>query len=121
MEQLYIKNQGIIFSVVKKYRYACQSGHNGTPIIELDELMHEAYFGLVKAVENYDEIQGVLFMSYAPYWIRQAVKRFMEDCGRVIRVPVHKQEQVYQYNRLTAHFLQNYNRKPSVHEYARWL
>lgn len=121
MEQLYIKNQGIIFSVVKKYRYACQSGHNGTPIIELDELMHEAYFGLVKAVENYDEIQGVLFMSYAPYWIRQAVKRFMEDCGRVIRVPVHKQEQVYQYNRLTAHFLQNYNREPSVHEYARWL
>ncbi len=121
MERLYIKNQGIIFSVVKKYRYACQSDHNGTPIIEMDELMHEAYFGLVKAVENYDASQGVLFMTYAPYWIRQAVKRFLEDSGRVIRVPVHKQEKVYQYNRLTAHFLQNFNREPSVHEYARWL
>lgn len=83
--------------------------------------MHEAYFGLVKAVENYDASQGVLSMSYAPYWIRQAVKRFLEDSGRVIRVPVHKQEKVYQYNRLTAHFLQNYYREPTIHEYARWL
>ncbi len=83
--------------------------------------MHEAYFGLVKAVETYDASQGVLFMSYAPYWIRQSVKRFLDGSGRVIRVPVHKQAQVYQYNWLTAHFLQNYNREPSVHEYARWL
>jgi hypothetical protein len=36
MGQLYIKNQGIIFSVVKKYRYICQSDYNSTPIIELD-------------------------------------------------------------------------------------
>lgn len=121
MEQLYIKNQGIIFSMVKKYRYACQSDHNSTPIIELNELMHEAYFGLVKAVENYDASQGVLFMSYAPYWIRQAVKRFLDDSGRVIRVPVHKQAQVYQYNQVTAYFLQNFNRFPLVQEYARWL
>ena len=121
MEQLYIQNKGIIFSVVKKYRYACQADYNSTPIIELDELIHEAYFGLVKAVENYDVSQGVLFMSYAPYWIRQAVKRFLDDSGRAIRVPVHKQAQVYQYNQMTAYCLQNFNREPSIQEYARWL
>lgn len=121
MEQLYIKNKGMIYAVVKKYRYACQADYNSTPIIELDELMHEAYFGLIKAVESYDESQGVLFMSYATYWIRQAVKRFLDDCGRVIRVPVHKQAQVYQYNQMTAYCLQNFNREPTVPEYARWL
>lgn len=121
IEQLYIQNQGIIFSVVKKYRYACQADYNSTPIIELDELMHEAYFGLVKAVESYDASQGVLFMTYAPYWIRQAVKRFLDDSGRVIRVPVHKQALVYQYNQMTAYCLQNFNREPSIQEYARWL
>ncbi|SHO46775.1 sigma-70 family RNA polymerase sigma factor [Anaerocolumna xylanovorans] len=121
MEQLYIQNKGIIFSVVKKYRYACQSDYNSTPIVEMDELMHEAYFGLVKAVESYDASQGVLFMSYAPYWIRQAVKRYLDNCGRVIRVPVHKQALVYQYNHITAYCLQNFNREPSIQEYARWL
>jgi RNA polymerase primary sigma factor len=121
MEQLYIKNKGMIYAVVKKYRYACQADYNSTPIIEMDELMHEAYFGLVKAVENYDASQGVLFMSYATYWIRQAVKRFLDDCGRVIRVPVHKQEKVYQYNQMTAYCLQNFNREPTIPEYARWL
>ncbi|MGN6712906.1 sigma factor-like helix-turn-helix DNA-binding protein [Anaerocolumna jejuensis] len=60
-------------------------------------------------------------MTYAPYWIRQAVKRFLDDSGWVIRVPVHKQALVYQYNQMTAYCLQNFNRKPSIQEYARWL
>lgn len=121
MGQLYIQNQGIIFSVVKKYRYACQSDHNGTPIIEMDELMHEAYFGLVRAVESYDAGQGVLFMSYASHWIGQAVKRYLDNCGSVIRVPVHTQEKVYQYNRVTSYFIQHYNREPSIKEYSKWM
>ena len=81
--------------------------------------MHEAYFGLVKAVESYDTSQGVLLMTNAPCWIRQAVKRFLDDSGRVIRVPVHKQALVYQYNQMTAYCLQNFNREPSIQEYAR--
>ena len=121
MGQLYLQNKGMIYAVVKKYRYACQADYNSTPIIEVDELMHEAYFGLVKAVENYDVSQGVLFMSYAAFWIRQAVKRFLDDSGRVIRVPVHRQAEIYRYNQITAYFLQNFNRPPLVQEYARWL
>ncbi len=121
MEQLYIHNKGLIYAVVKKYRYACQADYNDTPIIEIDELMHEAYFGLIKAVESYDASLGVLFMSYATVWIRQAVKRFLDNCGSVVRVPVHKQAQVYQYNRVSAYYLQNFNRQPSIQEYSRWL
>lgn len=72
----------------------------------------------MKAVK---ESQGVLFMSYAAFWIRQAVKRFLDDSGRVIRVPVHRQAEIYRYNQITAYFLQNFNRLPLVQEYARWL
>lgn len=60
-------------------------------------------------------------MSYATYWIRQAAKRFLDDSGRVIRVLVRKQAQIYQYNQTTAYCLQNFNREPSIWEYARWL
>jgi RNA polymerase primary sigma factor len=110
MEQLYIQNKGLIFAVVKKYRYACQADYNSTPIIEEDELMHEAYFGLVRAVESYDLSQRVLFMTYATSWIRQDVKRYLNNFGRVIRVPVHTQEKVYKYNQVTAYYLKNFNR-----------
>lgn len=60
-------------------------------------------------------------MSYATSWIRQTVKRFLDNSGQVIRVPVHKQAQVYHYNQITSYYLQNYNRLPSIQEYARWL
>lgn len=56
--QPYIQNNGFIFNVVKKYRYACQSGYGSIPIIEMDELMHEAYFGLIEAAEKYKPDQG---------------------------------------------------------------
>jgi RNA polymerase primary sigma factor len=121
MEQLYLQNKGLIFAVVKKYRYACQADYNSAPIIEMDELMHEAYFGLIKAVESYDSSQGVLFMSYATSWIRQAVKRFLNNCGSVVRVPVHTQERVYRYNQVTSYYLSKYNRMPTVSEYGKWL
>lgn len=118
MSKLYIQNQGIIFSIVKKYSYACKANYGCTSIIELDELMHEAYFGLVKAVENFDVSQGVLFMSYAPYWIRQAIKRFLEDSGQVIRVPVHTQEKIYRYNQISSYYILNFNRQPTKQEFA---
>lgn len=121
MEQLYLQNKGLIFSVVKRYRYACQSGYDSVPIIEMDELMHEAYFGLIKAVEGFNPEQGTVFSTYAIPWIRQVVKRFLDGSGKVIRVPVHTQEKVYRYNQITSHYLQNFNREPSVQEYARWL
>lgn len=83
--------------------------------------MNEAYFGLVKAVENYDSSQGILFMSYAPNWIRESVKRYLDNCGRTIRVPVHTQQKIYQYNQVSAYYLQNFNRYPEVEEYARMM
>jgi RNA polymerase sigma factor (sigma-70 family) len=121
MEQLYMQNKGLIYSIIKKYRYACQSDYNSAPIIEVDELMHEAYFGLVKAVECYDFNQGILFMSYAPHWIRQSLRRYLDNCGQMVRVPVHRQQQIYQYNQATSYFIQNYNREPDTYEYASWL
>ena len=121
MEQLYMKNKGLIYITVKKYRYACQSGYNSLPVIEMDELMHEAYFGLIKATESFNVNQGSLFMSYASFWIRQYVKRYLENCGQVVRVPVHRQQQIYQYNEARSFYLRYYNKEPNQREFARWL
>ncbi len=119
--QLYIQNKGFITTLIRKYRYACQSGYNSLPIIEMDELMHEAYFGLIEAAEKYKPDQGVSFLTYAGHWINQVVKRFLDNSGRVIRVPVYKQEKIYKYNQVRAHYLNRYNREPNQREYASWI
>ena len=119
--QLYIQNKGFIAKVIRKYRYACRSGYGSLPIIEMEELMHEAYFGLVEAARRFDPGQGASFITYAAHWINQVVKRFLDNSGQVIRVPVHTQERIYKYNQTTAFFLSRYGREPERREYASYI
>lgn len=119
--QLYIQNEGFIATVIRKYRYTYRSDNKCIPIIEKNELMHEAYFGLIEAARRFDPGQGNTFLTYAAYWINQAVKRFLDNSGKVIRVPVHTQEKIYKYNQLTSFFLSHYGREPEKREYAYWM
>ncbi len=121
MEHLYIQNKGFIATVIKRFRYVYQSGHDSLPIIEKEELMHEAYFGLIEAVKRYDPDQGANFLTYASLWINQVVKHFLDNSGRIIRIPIHTQEKIYKYNQARAYFLSNYNREPDKWEYASWI
>lgn len=118
MGQLYIQNKGFIATLIKKYGYAYASSHDSLPIIEKEELMHEAYFGLIEAVKRYDPETGANFLTYASFWISQVVRRFLDNSGQVIRVPVHTQEKIYKYNQVKGYYLRNYNREPLKHEYA---
>ncbi len=60
--------------------------------LELDDRVQEGNIGLLKAVERFDPEKGYTFATYATYWIRQAITRAIADSGRVIPVPVHRQE-----------------------------
>lgn len=118
LEQLFTQNRGFILMIVKKFRYAYRCNPAFLPIIEETELINEAYFGLVKAVMNYDSSKGSNFLTYSCYWINQAIKRFLENSGRVIRVPIHMQEKIHKYNQVTSYFLNHYGRMPEKSEYA---
>lgn len=114
MQQLYLQNKGMIYRMVKKYR-------NIDKMTDIDDLMQQAYLGLVEAVDRYEPEKGVLFLSYATYWIVQSVKRYLEQCGRVMYLPAHTQEKVYKYNQVTGSYLSQYNREPTDEEYCCWL
>lgn len=60
--------------------------------VPLDDLVQEANIGLIKAVERFDWRRGFRFSTYATWWIRQQVSRFIIDAGRVVRSPVHVHE-----------------------------
>lgn len=121
MKQLYMQNMGFIAAVVRRYSYACQARYGCIPIIEPEELMHEAYFGLMSAAERYSPNQDAVFLTYAVHYIRQSVKRFLDNSGGVIRVPVHTQERIQKYNQVTAYYIREHGRVPGRQEYASWL
>ena len=78
MLKLWNRNKGFVFKTAKKY-----SGY-----AEMDDLMQEGYLGLSEAVRYYDAEKGVPFINYAALWIRQAMQRYIDNSGNVVRIPV---------------------------------
>lgn len=111
MLQLWQQNQGMIHLIAKRYQ----------GFEPLEDLEQEGYIGLCKAVEHYDHCAGATFISYAAYWIKQTIYRYLEENGRIVRIPNHAQTAMQKYNRFCNDFLQQFNRKPSRAEIARHM
>jgi len=84
-------------------------------------LIQEGNIGLLKAVERYDWRRGFKFSTYATWWIRQQVGRFVADKGRTIRLPVHVYEKTQRIARESLAFEAKTGRAPTIHEVAAWL
>jgi RNA polymerase primary sigma factor len=72
-------NLRFAFSIAKKYQ------HRGLP---LEDLVGEANAGLCRAADKYDPDVGVNFISYAVWWIRQALHASITTKGRSVRLPL---------------------------------
>lgn len=73
-------NLRLVYVTARRYVYS------GEPI---EDLVQEGNIGLMKAVEKYDWRRGLKFSTYATWWIRQQVSRYVADSSRMIRVPAH--------------------------------
>lgn len=89
---LYEQNESLIRKICQPLSRFC----------EMDDLMQEAYFGIVDAVENFDSSQDKKFMTYAPYRIRMHCIRYIENTGQVKRVPVNQQNRIRKYYKILA-------------------
>ena len=69
MERLYMDNLPLIKKFIKPYM-------NYEPE---EDLLQEAYFGLLKAIQHYEPSENVLFMTYASYWIRRQVQNYIQN------------------------------------------
>lgn len=111
LELLYKQNEQYIRKIANRYRgYA-----------EIEDLMQEGYFGLYEAVQRYENEHEVLFMSYAGFWIAQAIKRYIENSGRSLRLPVHLHELIYKYKRIVNAYMSQLGRNPTDKELCRHL
>lgn len=111
MEQLYNQVRRFIHAVAMKYR---NSG-------EVEDLEQEGYLALYPAIDGYDPAQGVKFLTYAEYHIKQRMRRYLQMNGSCLRIPVHCMEKVQKYKRFCSSFQQEYGREPSDREAAAFM
>ncbi len=106
MLQLWEQNQRFIGSIAVKF-----SGY-----AEMDDLKQEGYIALCNAVRHYDPDQGVPFMNYAAFWIRQGMQRYIENCCGAVRIPVGVQTEIQKYKRICSSFQKQYGREATDRE-----
>ena len=85
------------------------------------ELEQEAYFGLLEAVQSWSPDKDVLFLSYAGYWIKQAMYRYCDNTNSAVRLPVGRLAQIREYRKIRETFQKLEGRRPTEKEYCRLL
>jgi RNA polymerase primary sigma factor len=108
-ERLVTANLRFVISYVKKYQ-----GHG----LDLSELVAIGNEGLLKAVRKFDPDHGVKFISYAVWWVRQAVLKALAEQTRSVRIPLNQNSALIRMSRAESFLSQELGREPTDREIA---
>ena len=109
MQELIKRNLRFVISVAKKYQ------NRG---MGLSDLIGEGNLGLLTAARKFDPDQGVKFISYAVWWIRQSILAALARHGRTVRVPLNRTADLSRITRISETLRQELRREPTPEEIA---
>jgi RNA polymerase primary sigma factor len=102
-------NLRLVISVAKRYNF------RGTGMMDL---IQEGNMGLLKAIQKFDPARGFRFSTYATWWIRQSISRYLNENARTIRIPVHMVEMISKLIKVQHNLVQSLGRDPTFAEMA---
>jgi RNA polymerase primary sigma factor len=112
LDALVSANLRFVVSVAKQYQ-----GQG----LKLSDLINEGNLGLVKAAKRFDETRGFKFISYAVWWIRQAIMQALAEQSRIVRLPLNKIGSINKIRKIYAKLEQDQQRMPTNKELAKQL
>ena len=111
-QKLIESNLRFVVAMAKKY------ARSGYP---LHELINEGNLGLIEAVSRFDPTRGVRFITYASWWIRQAILAAIAHYGQVFRLPPKLKHELYRFESKVSNLTQELGHRPTVDEISKGL
>ena len=112
LETLVRSNLRFVVSVAKRYQ------NQG---VSLADLINEGNIGLMRAAQKFDETKGIKFISYAVWWIRQAILQALAEQSRIVRVPLSRAGTLHRIGKRSSSLTQELGREPTLEEIAEEL
>ena len=109
-EEILNENKSFLYKIVSRYY---NSG------VEQDDLMQQASLGLFTAIKRFEPVRNVAFSTYAMWWIRQHIVRYIHDHNSAIRIPVHLHEQTLKLRRAQEKLEANSSVTPTIEELSK--
>jgi RNA polymerase primary sigma factor len=109
LEKLVKANLRFVVSVARNYQ------NQGLP---LNDLINEGNVGLIRAAKKFDERKNFKFISYAVWWIRQAILKALAEQSRIVNIPLHQVGTISNISKAQGKLEQEYGRLPTTGEIA---
>jgi RNA polymerase primary sigma factor len=111
-EMLIRANLRFVVNVAKKYQ------NQGLPLLDL---INEGNIGLMNAIKKFDVNRGYHFISYAVWWIKQAILKAICEKSRMIRLPLNRANELVQIEKARKEILSATGSEPETDEIAGFL
>jgi RNA polymerase primary sigma factor len=112
LQMLVVANLRFVISVAKQFQ------NQG---LSFPDLINEGNLGLLRAAKRFDETRGFKFISYAVWWIRQAILQAISEHTRVVRLPLNRLSSINKISKAIPYLEQEFEREPTEDEIAEYL
>jgi len=112
LDKLVKSNLRFVVSVSRNYQ------NQGLPLVDL---INEGNLGLIRAAKRFDEKKNFRFISYAVWWIRQAILQALAEQSRIVKLPLNRVSAIHKIGMVQSRLEQKLSRIPNVYEIAEEL